>query len=376
MLPFWHLCSRDLAAAKLALKEGTHREVTLASSYLPYEEAIPTVALRRMVDGLAGKDEIVFSMDANAHHWLWGSTNTYQRGDSLLEYLLGHDLEVLNRGSKATFVNRVRAEVIDITIATRRSAYRNPKLTNWDTYCTQLEEEVKSCLETIRNTWHLECLNTSLTDAIIRSYTDNNRVCRIQTNRNTTWWNEELARLRGPTRRLFNTAKRTGCWDTYKSALTDYNMAVRKGQRGVWRRFCNDVNDAPSTFRINRILCRDSERGVLLLRWKGCSPSLWWEPWRLWHAHTSLGFILIEEKDTTPTIESYTCSRDKWIEANRIVNSGKVDWAIKSFSPFKSASMDLKKAKKALLQKGLMVLKPYLLVLLRGSLALSHIPCS
>nr|XP_024218516.1 uncharacterized protein LOC112211299 [Halyomorpha halys] len=159
------------------------------------------------------------SMDANAHHWLWGSTNTNQRGESLLEYLLGHALEVLNRGSKATFVNRVRAEVIDVTVATRRvgpmiknwhfsdeescsdhwyirydlttwdmtkSVYRNPKLTNWDTYCTQLQEEVKSCPGTIRNTWQLESLDTSLTDAIIRPYTDNNRICRIQTNRNTT----------------------------------------------------------------------------------------------------------------------------------------------------------------------------------------------
>nr|XP_014292949.1 uncharacterized protein LOC106691631 [Halyomorpha halys] len=138
---------------------------------------------------------------------------------------------------------------------------RNPKLTNWDTYCTQLEEEVKSCPGTIRNTWQLECLNTSLT--VIKSHSDNNRICRIQTNRNTTWWNEELARLRGLTRRLFNTAKRTGCWNTYKSALTDYNRMFRKAKRGAWRRFCNDVNDAPTTFRINRILSRDSVRGVL-----------------------------------------------------------------------------------------------------------------
>ncbi|XP_014280334.1 uncharacterized protein [Halyomorpha halys] len=284
MLPLWHLCSRDLAAAKLALKEGTHKEVTFASGYLPYKQAIPTAALRKMVDRQAEKDEIVVSMHANAHLRLWESTNTNQRGESLLEYLLGHDLEVLNKGSKATFVNRVRAEVIDVTVATRQvgpmiknwhvsdevscsdnryirydlticdmteTVYRNPKMTNWATYCTQLEEVVKSCPGTIRNTWQLECLNTSLTDAIIGSYTDNNRICRIQTNRATTWWNEELARLRGLTRRLFNTAKRTGCWDTYKSALTDYNRAVRKAKRGAWRRFCNDVNDAPSTFRIN-----------------------------------------------------------------------------------------------------------------------------
>nr|XP_024219721.1 uncharacterized protein LOC112211742 [Halyomorpha halys] len=210
-----------------------------------------------------------------------------------------------------------------------QSVYRNPKLTNWDTYCTQLEEEVKSCPGTIRNTWQLECLNTSLTDAIIRSYTDNNRICRIQTNRNTTWWNEKLARLRGLTRRLFNTAKRTGCSDTYNSVLTDYNRAVRKAKRGAWRRFCNDVNDAPSTFRINRILSRDSVRGVLgaVEVEGGFSNSEVGTLEALARSHFP-GCLLIEEKDTTLTIESYTCSRDKWVEANRIVNSGKVEWAL------------------------------------------------
>ncbi|XP_014282578.1 uncharacterized protein [Halyomorpha halys] len=275
-----------------------------------------------MVDGLAGKDEIVVSMDANAHHWLWGSTNTNQRGESLLEYLLGEYLEVLNRGNKATFVNRVRAEVIDITIATCRVG---PMIKNWhvsdEESCVPnlSEEEVKSCPETIRNTWQLECLNTSLTDAIIRSYTDNNRICRIQTNRNTTRWNEELARLRGLTRRLFNTAKRTGCWGTYKSALTDNNRAFRKAKRGAWRRFCNDVNDAPSTFRINRILSKDSERGVLgaVEVEGGFTNSEVGNLEALARSHFP-GCVLIEEKDTTPTIESYTCSRDKWVKENRI----------------------------------------------------------
>jgi hypothetical protein len=42
------------------------------------------------------------------------------------------------------------------------------------------------------------------------------------------WWNEQLSGHRTKMRRLFNTAKRTECWDTYKEALTCYNKEIRK----------------------------------------------------------------------------------------------------------------------------------------------------
>jgi hypothetical protein len=42
------------------------------------------------------------------------------------------------------------------------------------------------------------------------------------------WWNKKLSGLTAKTRKLFNIAKRTGEWDTYKETLTCYNKDIRK----------------------------------------------------------------------------------------------------------------------------------------------------
>lgn len=63
----------------------------------------------------------------------------------------------------------------------KETMYRNPRGKNGDTYCTQLQEEVKRCpqeVKVVRNSSHFECLNSSLTEAIMRSYSDNNSVYR------------------------------------------------------------------------------------------------------------------------------------------------------------------------------------------------------
>jgi hypothetical protein len=46
----------------------------------------------------------------------------------------------------------------------------------------------------------------------------------------TPWWNKKSSWLRAKTRKLFNTAKRTGQWDTYKEILTSYNKEIRKAK--------------------------------------------------------------------------------------------------------------------------------------------------
>jgi hypothetical protein len=44
------------------------------------------------------------------------------------------------------------------------------------------------------------------------------------------WWNKELSGLRAKTRELFNTAKRTSQWDTYKETVTCYNKEIRRAK--------------------------------------------------------------------------------------------------------------------------------------------------
>jgi hypothetical protein len=49
---------------------------------------------------------------------VWGSTNTNQRGESLLGFIMANNLTIANQGNKLTFITAVRKEVLDVTITT------------------------------------------------------------------------------------------------------------------------------------------------------------------------------------------------------------------------------------------------------------------
>jgi len=52
---------------------------------------------------------IIIGCDASAHH------GVNQRGESLIEFILNNNLEILNVGNALTFVTRVRSEVLDLS---------------------------------------------------------------------------------------------------------------------------------------------------------------------------------------------------------------------------------------------------------------------
>jgi hypothetical protein len=64
--------------------------------------------------------------------------------------------------------------------------------------------------------------------AIISSYYRNFPAKTTRPPETTPWWNKKLSGLRAKTRELFNIAKRTRQWDTYKESLTCYNKEIRK----------------------------------------------------------------------------------------------------------------------------------------------------
>jgi hypothetical protein len=80
------------------------------------------------------------------------------------------------------------------------------------------------------------------------------------------WWNKELSGLRAKTRKLFNTAKRTGQWDAYKEALTCYNREIRKSKRSSWRTYCQEINDVPGGARLMKIMAKQATNNVSTIK--------------------------------------------------------------------------------------------------------------
>ncbi|KAG8228737.1 hypothetical protein J437_LFUL007072 [Ladona fulva] len=168
-MPLPQLSTMDLAAAVLSFQERNMiRRIVICSSYLPYDAPVlpPNRELEDLVNFCKTKS--------------WDLLMEYSKRESLLEYLMTTELQLLNRGSQPTFRNNVRKEVIDITLCTsnivhkikewrvsgetslsdhchilftlskearQAIAYRDPKATNWDLYRSELTRDIEATLE-------------------------------------------------------------------------------------------------------------------------------------------------------------------------------------------------------------------------------------
>lgn len=61
--------------------------------------------------------QLITGCDSNAYHVIWGSKSINERGNAIIQYLATTDLIIINKGRKPTFVNKVRKERLDITLA-------------------------------------------------------------------------------------------------------------------------------------------------------------------------------------------------------------------------------------------------------------------
>ena len=54
----------------------------------------------------------------------------------------------------------------------------------------------------------------------------------------------------------------TGDWDSYRNALTRYNIAIRKAKRQSWRKYCQGIDQIPSGARLMKVLKSDSKNKI------------------------------------------------------------------------------------------------------------------
>jgi hypothetical protein len=118
ILPLMHHCSRHITAVKITSNGGRPREIILGSAYLPYDDVVPPPPEELDMDCRAQGTHPIIGCDANSHHISWGSTNINNRVESLFNYIMANELDIMNRGNRPTFFTTNRQEVIDITIVT------------------------------------------------------------------------------------------------------------------------------------------------------------------------------------------------------------------------------------------------------------------
>lgn len=242
-LPLTEYTTRDLASAiiNIPTETGTKR-IVIASVYMPPDESspVPSDELAALVDYCVKENlQIVIGSDVNSHHTAWGSTDTRQRGETLLEYILLHDLHVVNTGNKPTyrFEGTGRKEVLDLTLCSislscdilrwhvssvpSMSDHRHicfsidlgkiptqniriPQTTNWQRYNALLQESASEFNEYMRSTKDLDEAANRFTKYVMSAYEGSCPLRPRKVRKDVPWWNDELAQLKKKTRRLSN----------------------------------------------------------------------------------------------------------------------------------------------------------------------------
>ncbi|XP_075990263.1 uncharacterized protein LOC142985905 [Anticarsia gemmatalis] len=269
--------------------KDSSKTIISAAVYLPYKEPnpIPTQLEGLVNHSIQHKMDIIIGCDANAHHVIWGSSDTNRRGEKVLEYLVSSPLQLLNRGNSPTFVNARRGEVIDITLATNTASNhianwhvsneislsdhryicfnygttrvdtttirRNPKHTDWVNYSKDLKILLGDPECKLNSTLDIELEADRLSKTITQAWTDNCPAKEIKPKK-VPWWNKELEALKRETRIAFNRAKARNDYSDYSKKLTEYHKAVRKTKRKSWTDHCGLISSLPESMRLTKEL--------------------------------------------------------------------------------------------------------------------------
>ena len=367
----------DNVAIKVNFERQGHKdEIILMSAYLPFEEKNPlSDKMRALIEYCnEGNRNLVIGCDANAHHTVWGSTDCNRRGDELLEEILVYNLFLLNQGNEPTFITRNRKEVIDLTVCNNqcisyikdwrvsneetlsdhrlinfsitgpmiiKQDYRNPRKTDWGSYIADMEEATSRICGKLSSIADLEIAVDQLQQAILQSFYQNCKNTTTNSPRLVPWWSKEISGLRKRCRKLFNRAKKSGDWDTYKSALTAYNKAIRDSKRNSWKKFCDDIADVSTMARVLKFMAKDRNCGLNTVKLSNGNFSNSGSETLAEMLRVHFPNSRVVTDSTCPiNLPTINCGKDKWTIAKKVFTYDRVVWAIMPFKTFKTPGLN------------------------------------
>jgi len=121
---------RDIVAVQASLPtDGERQEVVIASAYFPGDlEEVPPPEVKNLINFCKRTNRgLILGCDANAHHLAWGSTDTNDRGEQLLDFICSTNLEI-EVVNPLSLLERDRSVILDIILATPSLSAR---ITKW-----------------------------------------------------------------------------------------------------------------------------------------------------------------------------------------------------------------------------------------------------
>ena len=405
---------RDMVT--IAIRTAKHNNsdmLILASVYMPYDspDPPPSQKLLQLVEYCRREGlRLIIGSDTNAHHTHWGSTNVNDRGDALLEYILGTDLTVCNQGNRPTFVTQNREEVIDVTLSTMNvqhcvtdwrvsrkdtysdhrkitfvldcqptrvaTKYRNVKSTDWEKYLNLLERKTGAMEAIAPHTKEgIELLANALEKSIISSYEASCKLVTKRRRKTPPWWSNELSELRKQGSKLMRRWSRNPTPENqtnWHNARREFKREVRLAKRDSWNNFCSSIETLPATSRLHRILKRSMKilQGTLKLPDGSYSVTPKETMEILLNAHFPDTEERLNDRENQRQMDNH---QPMEIDLHSsFITKERVEAAIKAFSPYKAAGPD--GISPILIQKGVEFLVDPLTALYKSCIGIGYVP--
>ncbi|XP_048510255.1 uncharacterized protein LOC125500690 [Athalia rosae] len=339
--------------------------MVVASAYQPYDskDPPPTKELKALVRYCTSKGlKLLVGCDANSHHTVWGSSDTNRRGVALPGYLTLERRKILNRGSKPTFINFLRREVIDLTLCISKVVhmtkngkvrkedilsdhrrisfyldgdaaweptvmYRNPRATDWTSYREELAKGLRGPCCKLKTIGMVEgavgTLQTVINQAFEAACPARQRKC----SKKVTW--------------ALKTGTDSKC-EAYKATQKTYKKKIEKSKEEGWRDFCSKTENLSLVARLRKVFTsgplinldgltlpngRTAENQTEILthmletHFPGSLPAGGGLPIRVGPTRAGRGMM-------------------DWKTAAEIVTPDRTKWAIDTFDKFKSPGAD------------------------------------
>lgn len=382
-------CSGDLTTILLNTGEiGGGEELILSSMYLAHD-SIQTIPGELVQETCAYSQDsgipLILGGDANAHHTIWGSTDINTRGEDLLGFIASNNLEIMNKGTEPTFVNKIIKQVLDITLVSQEiqtrvhnwhvspeitlsdhreinfildyntepdSLFRNPRKTDWTGFTEHVQIMLQpfSDFDDINSPKELDVATRILSDTLRTAFY---LACpgRVHSPNKSHWWNSKLKHLKKQTRRLrriydaskTNEAKSLN-WSNFSKARDDYIKEIHDSKKANWIKFCEELEGEAATAKLHRLLAKDTGNKPGMLKYSDGQYTSTSKESATYLLQTHFpGCELVTNDANDNGIERNQTLSNENVDLtllNKIVNISTTKWALDSFKPYKSPGCD------------------------------------
>ncbi len=354
----------------VALLERTNKKnLVLVTGYLDIQLEPVQESLEQIMNYVERKEyDILMSLDANAWSPAWGMENSNERGEQIEEFIIRHNLSILNEGHMATYERENSRTIIDLTLANQQNLVkewqvheelihsdhrritfvlsekvekiaiwtRNLNRVDWSDFRKRLNRRHigSRCIENIEQ---IDQAAEEWTKNIIDTLDEVAPRKEIKVEGKVEWFTTKLREARDKMRKAYRIHRRDKTdemkKESFKTIRNSYHKLLRKEKRNGWIDRCKEINNIKDMAKLNKVVNRREVSDIGLLKEDGREAST---------LEDSIDILLRShferstEEATEWTNSEQTYDEVKW------VNESNVKRVVKQFKPHKNTSDGVK----------------------------------